>query len=63
MAQHRWSGWPGAICMKCGAEDPMEIALADNHYDPCSGTWDTEEHKQESIKANVCPVEDKEKEE
>lgn len=24
---HRWSGWPGAWCLDCGREDPMEIAL------------------------------------
>lgn len=23
---HRWSGWPGAICMLCGCEDPLESA-------------------------------------
>lgn len=28
-ASHRWSGWPGAYCMLCGIEDPIEIALAD----------------------------------
>jgi hypothetical protein len=26
---HRWSGWPGAWCLDCGIEDPVEIALAD----------------------------------
>ena len=30
VSEHRFNGWPGAICMKCGAEDPREIALADN---------------------------------
>ena len=25
---HRWSGWPGAICHYCGQEDPMELCLA-----------------------------------
>jgi hypothetical protein len=29
--EHRWYGWPGAFCMKCGCEDPYEIALADNN--------------------------------
>lgn len=29
---HRWSGWPGAYCLDCGAEDPIEIALADGNY-------------------------------
>lgn len=36
---HRWSGWPGAWCLDCGMEDPMEIALADAHYDPYTETW------------------------
>lgn len=29
VGDHWWSGWPGAYCMKCGAEDPLEICLAD----------------------------------
>jgi hypothetical protein len=28
MNEHRWSGWPGAYCLDCGAEDPREIAIA-----------------------------------
>lgn len=28
-ATHRWSGWPGAYCWLCGAEDTLEIAVAD----------------------------------
>jgi len=27
--EHWWSGWPGAYCMKCGAEDKDEICLAE----------------------------------
>ena len=27
-AGHRWSGWPGAWCLDCGAEDANEICLA-----------------------------------
>ena len=30
MKPHHWSGWPGACCLDCGCEDPLEIALADN---------------------------------
>ena len=30
---HHWSGWPGAYCLHCGSEDPVEISLADNTYD------------------------------
>ena len=25
---HRWSGWPGAYCLNCGTEDPMESAIS-----------------------------------
>jgi hypothetical protein len=24
---HRWSGWPGAFCLDCGAEDQREICV------------------------------------
>lgn len=27
---HRWSGWPGAYCLDCGCEDPIELALTDD---------------------------------
>lgn len=33
MSAHRWSGWPGAYCLDCGAEDPYEIAEADGKID------------------------------
>ncbi len=26
--EHRWSGWPGAWCLDCGAEDIRESCLA-----------------------------------
>lgn len=25
---HRWSGWPGAWCLDCGTEDPVEYGVA-----------------------------------
>lgn len=30
MANHHWSGWPGAYCLYCGAEDQREICLAEH---------------------------------
>lgn len=24
MTEHNWSGWPGAFCLNCGAEDVVE---------------------------------------
>ena len=32
MIEHRWSGWPGAWCLDCGAEDPREVALAEGRH-------------------------------
>jgi hypothetical protein len=56
MGQHKWSGWPGAHCILCGAGDALEYALADGWYNPCNDSWDTEEHKLEVIQAqNNCP--------
>ncbi len=26
--EHRWSGWPGARCLDCGAEDAREACIA-----------------------------------
>ena len=54
--RHHWSGWPGAICLKCHREDPMEIALADNTYEPWSGVWATEDLKAAYIRDSVCPI-------
>lgn len=39
MSGHRWSGWPGAWCLDCGAEDLIEIAIGEGYYDPYSGAW------------------------
>lgn len=30
MIQHNYSGWPGAYCLVCGQEDPLELALTCN---------------------------------
>ena len=54
---HWWSGWPGAFCMKCGAENAVEIAIADNWYDPYDDKWDTPEHKAEAeARDGKCPL-------
>ena len=34
--EHRWNGWPGAICLDCGAEDKREICVADGHLLDCT---------------------------
>jgi len=59
MGQHRFSGWPGAYCLLCHAEDALENAMALSWYNPCDDTWDTEEHRLEIVKAqNNCPYTD-----
>ena len=45
MSAHRFTGWPGAYCLDCGAEDAWETALALEWYDPYTEIWDTPEHK------------------
>lgn len=61
---HKWSGWPGAFCLKCGSEDPTENAIGLGWLDPggpCEDgsfslyKWDTEEHRLIVEKANICP--------
>jgi hypothetical protein len=39
MSDHRWSGWPGAYCLDCFAEDQTEICVAMHDVENC------EEHK------------------
>jgi hypothetical protein len=44
--------------LKCGAEDPLEIAVADNWYDPLEDKWDTQEHQIEAEKRLICQIPD-----
>ena len=54
---HRWSGWPGAFCLNCGAEHALENAIGLNWYDPFTDEWDAVEHAQEVYDADaICPV-------
>jgi hypothetical protein len=32
---HRFSGWPGAYCLDCGAEDAVEVCLANHPMSSC----------------------------
>ena len=33
---HRWSGWPGAWCLDCGADNPIECCIMAGHGDNCT---------------------------
>ena len=56
---HRWTGWPGAHCMKCGSEDYMELAIGEGWFEPFTEKWDTQEHKDEYDKYKYCQFSDK----
>ena len=53
--EHHWSGWPGAYCLHCGAEDPIEIALADNTYDLVTDVWESAEVEDQYKYDLWCP--------
>lgn len=37
---HRWSGWPGAYCLDCRAEDAREICAAEGCcFADCQACW------------------------
>ena len=56
--EHKWSGWPGAFCLKCGAEHAFENAMGMGWVDPCTDKWDTEEHRKLVEECDgYCPVE------
>ena len=58
MTLHKWSGWPGAFCLKCGSDDPIENAIGLGWLDPYTGEYNSEEHRLEVMKALECRVED-----
>lgn len=35
MKPHNYSGWPGAFCLDCGAEDPREICAGEHSWPAC----------------------------
>ena len=57
---HRWSGWPGAHCLKCGSDDYMELAIGNDWYDAFTEKWDIEEHQEEYEKYKHCKVSEQE---
>ena len=70
MAEHRWSGWPGAVCLKCGAEDPIEACMASQDglwtdcdcaagCIECKGTGMLEFEPCEEHQPKECPHEDR----
>lgn len=53
MTEHRFSGWPGAFCLDCGAEDPREVVLATGNV-----TFECEIVAAEGSRACRCPTAD-----
>lgn len=54
--RHHWSGWPGATCLHCGTDDPMEYAIGSLLYDPYLKVWATPEAEREFLANNECHV-------
>ena len=51
---HKWSGWPGAHCLRCGASHALEMALAEGWIDfPDYNleVWKSEDHR---ALVNLC---------
>lgn len=63
-SKHHWSGWPGAYCLHCFHEDPLEVALGDGQLlidfnengEPCGTHFDTPEHEALARQLDVCSV-------
>ena len=58
---HQWSGWPGAMCLKCHQPDMQERALADGWIDITQNTddvsWRSSAHKNYVAHCNgSCPA-------
>ncbi len=45
--KHWWSGWPGAYCLKCNAEDLFELCLAESCKCCCHNEFWEEYNKYE----------------
>jgi len=58
--QHNWSGWPGAFCLKCGADCLIEIAIAQGDFDPYNDVWLCDEETQKEYHQEPCTVSDEE---
>lgn len=57
MSDHRWSGWPGAWCLDCGAQDEREVCVAT--CDWVCGAYALAEHTHgpgASFAPPPCPV-------
>lgn len=56
MAEHRWSGWPGAWCLDCGCEDPFETAIATGNFVEVADESEMGFHYEfPNVKATECP--------
>jgi hypothetical protein len=56
ISEHQWSGWPGAHCLVCYAEDPDEICLADSCRCPCHDDLWTALERMQATTDPVHPI-------
>lgn len=53
---HWWSGWPGAYCLKCHAEDKDEVCLANSCRCPCHAEF-WKEYEEATRRSQAPPAE------
>lgn len=51
---HNWSGWPGAFCLHCFIDDPLEQAVAYNIED--TDKWDCPSCTFDKNKTRICYI-------
>jgi len=61
VTEHWWSGWPGAFCLKCGAEDKDEICIGGGCPCPCHEDFWNQFQQHEELQSKLA-AEDRRKE-
>ena len=55
--QHHWSGWPGAMCLKCFGGDPIEQAFAEGNFTEVADDSEMGFHYEfPNVPTPPCPV-------
>lgn len=52
---HDWTlSWPGNMCKRCGADDPIEYAIGMGWYDPYEDKWESEDKRDLVLMLQQC---------
>jgi hypothetical protein len=55
VAAHRWSGWPGAWCLDCGAECAEEVCIGEHEHAHVSATAENPMGVEPQCRSGPCP--------